>query len=163
MEYKSVLKVALPKSVRGRLRRVPFVSAGMLTVFGLMIGLILGESSDTERSILDWNTGVFLWLFSILLVPLYVLAAGRIRRAGAVYIGLALAMLPSGVALLDGSIRLSLNILGAGSTLLLGLGLLAGLGTVPFVIRTPMVPTSASGRSPQAQPGQSYRQMGSPT
>jgi len=135
MEYKSVLKVTLPKSVRGRLRRVPFVSAGMLTVFGLMIGLILGESSKGEWSILDWTTGILLWLFAILLIPLYLLAAGRISRAAAVYVGLALAMLPSGVALLDGSLRLSVNILGAGSTLLIGLGLLAGLGTMPFVIR----------------------------
>lgn len=114
---------------------MPFVSAGMLTVFGLMIGLILGELSKGEWSFLDWTTGILLWLFAILLIPVYVVAAARIRRAAAAYVGLALAMLPSGVALLDGSIRLSVNILGAGSTLLIGLGLLAGLGTMPFVIR----------------------------
>ena len=126
MEYKNVLKVALPKSVRGRLRRVAFVSAAMLTVFGLLIGLIMGELSDGVWSILDWTSGVILWLLASLLVPLYVLGAGRVRRAATVYVGLAIAMLPTGLVLMEGSMRLSVAVLGVASTLFIGLGMLAG-------------------------------------
>ena len=135
MEYKRVFKFGLPRSIRGRLRKIPYFSAGLLTIVAPPLGLILRDLSGREGSILMWEVGTALWTLSILLIPIYAILASRVRRAATAEAGLALAMLPTGLALLDGGIRLSVDVLGAGSTQLIGIALLGGLGTMPFVIR----------------------------
>jgi hypothetical protein len=135
MEYKKVIKYGLPRSIRGRIRRMPYISAGLLTVLGPILGLMLREISGGEGSILAWETGVVLWALSVLLIPAYAVLAGGVKRAATAEAVLALAILPTGLALLDGGFRLSARLLGTGSTLLIGLALLAGLVTLPFVVR----------------------------
>jgi hypothetical protein len=107
----------------------------MLTVFVPMIGLILRDVSDGEGSILDWTTGVSLWLLAILFVPLYAIFAGRVRRAATAYVAMVLPLLPTGLALVDGGLRLSLTILGPRSTIVLAIGMVLGLATVPLLVR----------------------------
>ena len=135
MEYKQVMKFGLPRSIQGRLRRMPYFSAGLLTILGPPLGVMLRDLSGLEGSILKWEVGATLWALSILLIPIYAVFAVRVKRAAAAEAGLALAMLPCGLALLDGGIRLSVSVLGAGSSLLVGVALLGGLGTLPFVVR----------------------------
>ena len=136
MEYKKVFRAGLPKSLAGQLRRIPLYCAGLLTLYVPMLGVILREVSGGDGPILDWTVGVLLWVLAILLVPFYAIFAVRVRSAATAYAGMALAVLPTGLAILDGGIRLAVQILGVGSTVVIGICLLGGLATLPSVVRS---------------------------
>jgi len=81
-----------------------------------------------------WKSGVWLWACALLFVPLYLYLAPRIKRAMTAYLLAAAALLPSCLAILDGSLRLSFGLLGQGPAIVKAASCLLGLGTVPFAV-----------------------------
>ncbi len=115
----------------------PLLAVAMLTVFVPMLGLAIHLATPlVSPSILSWEFGLIMWLFSILIAPFYLYAASRVERAIAAYLLVALALYPAVLTLLAGALRLSIGILGAGTTLVIGLGLVLGFASLPLVVRS---------------------------
>jgi hypothetical protein len=108
----------------------------MLSVFGAMVGFGISTAAPEEGPpIISWEVGVVCWLLVATFVPVYSLWVVRVRRAMAAYAALTLALLPAGIAILDGAIRFSIALAGMGATLVIATGLLISLGTLPLIIR----------------------------
>ena len=122
-----------PGSISGRLKWNAIVSAGLATVFLPMLGSLLGNVGY-EPPIRGWKSGVWLWACALLFVPLYLYLAPRIKRAMTAYLLAAAALLPSCLAILDGSLRLSFGLLGQTPAIVKSASCLLGLGTVPFAV-----------------------------
>jgi hypothetical protein len=135
MEFKTVLKHGLPRSLARRLRRMSWISAAMLTIFGLMLAVTIRDVSGREGPITQWRVGTALWLVAVVEIPLLRALSRRVTRAITAYVALSAAILPSALALVDGSIRVAVQLFGAGSVLYLALSMLLGLATLPFLVR----------------------------
>jgi hypothetical protein len=136
-ELKRAVQWASPKSIRRRIRTAPLLGVTLLSAFVPILALTIHLAAPQEApTILSWNFGVVLWLFTVLSIPVYLYAAGRVTRAMTAYLLVTLALYPSALALLEGALRVSFGILGARSTNVIGVGLLAGLATLPLAIRS---------------------------
>jgi hypothetical protein len=130
------MRISNPRSIRLRIKRAPLISLGMITIFVPFLGLLTNTAaSEMGLPGVSWRLGAALWLITVALVPIYFLIAPRIRRAQLAYTLIWLVYIPSGVAMLDGALRLSLVMLGPGSTLVFALSFLVGLATLPLTVR----------------------------
>lgn len=135
-EYLTVMRFSNPRSIRRRIERAPLISLGMLTVFVPLLGfLVYAAAPEAGPPIISWRLGVALWVFTLALVPIYFIIAGRIRSAILAYTLNWIALLPSGVAVLDGALRLSFAMLGPEPSIVIALGFLVGLATLPLAVR----------------------------
>ena len=136
-ELLTAMRLTNTRSIRRRMRYVPLLSLTALTVFVPLLGLIgNAAAADGDSQYLGWRLGIALWVLAALLVPVFWVFAVEIQRAIVVYTLLTTVLFPASFAILDGALRLSIIILGSGSTMVTGLGLLLGLATLPLVIRT---------------------------
>ena len=136
-EMLTFIRRTSPRSIRRRIQLAPVISLAMLTVFVPILGLGIHTAAPAGGPpIISWEVGVALWASVALLVPIYFFWIVRVRRAVVAYSAMTLAILPAAIALLDGSIRFSFALLGAGATTVISLGLLFGLGTLPLAVRT---------------------------
>jgi hypothetical protein len=108
-----------------------------LAIFVPLLGLIV-DAVATERGgpRHNWVVGLTLLAFALVLVPVYSTWVVKTRRAITAYALILLGLLPGTLGILDGSLRLSLVVLGVDATLVVALGLSLGLSTLPFVIRS---------------------------
>jgi hypothetical protein len=123
-----------PKSMSRRLKWNAIVSAALATVFVPMLGSML-SAVGYDPPIRGWRSGVWLWAAALLMVPLYLLFAARVKRAMTAYLLAVAALVPSTLAILDGALRLSFGLLGQGSAIVIAASCFLGLGTVPFAVQ----------------------------
>jgi len=135
-EFLTVMRVTSPRSIRRRIRIAPLLSAASLAIFVPLLGLIV-DAVATERGGArhSWGVGLGLLAFALVLVPVYSIWVVKTRRAMTAYALILLGLLPGPLGILDGSARLCVAVLGANATLVIALGLVLGLSTLPFVVR----------------------------
>jgi hypothetical protein len=126
-----------PRSIRRRIQYAPLISLTALTVFVPLLGLV-NNAAATEAGppSINWGLGGPLWVIGVFLVPIHWFWVGKVKRAITVYTLLTIALFPAALAILNGALSLSLVMLGADATMVIALGLLLGLGTLPLVVRT---------------------------
>jgi hypothetical protein len=90
---------------------------------------------DASPPAIHWRPGSDLWVLGVCLVPLYFLWAAKLKRAVVVYSLITVSLFPAALAILAGALRLSVTILGDGASVILAVGLLLGLGTLPLAVR----------------------------
>ena len=136
-EFLTVMRWTNPRSIRRRIQYAPLISLAMLTVFVPLLRLV-SNAAATEGGApsINWGLGGSLWVIGVSLVPIYWFWVVKVKRAITVYTLLTIALFPPTLAMLHGALRLSLVMLGAEATVVITLGLLLGLGTLPLLVRT---------------------------
>jgi hypothetical protein len=125
-----------PRSIRRRIKFAPLISLAALTIFVPLLGAMNSAATQVPSPpAIVWRPGSDLWVLGVCLVPLYFLWVAKLKRAVVVYSLITVSLFPAALAILAGALRLSLTILGERSSVILALGLLLGLGTLPLVVR----------------------------
>jgi hypothetical protein len=99
----------------------------------LLAGLL---SARRERAFLEWGEGFLLWGISLMILVAFLITGRKFDRPSTYYLMERLPSLPMGIVLIDGGLRLIEAILGFQSMLIISAGLLLGLSTVPFRIKS---------------------------
>jgi len=135
-ELLAVARVTNPSSIRRRIKIAPLLSLAGLTIFVPLLGAINGAATPEMRPpAIIWRPGSDLWVLGVCLVPLYFLWATKLKRAVVVYSLITVSLFPAVLAILAGSLRLSVTFLGERASAVLAFGLLLGLCTLPLVVR----------------------------
>lgn len=126
----------LLKPPRDPHKRLIWSSASSFLTVSIIVPL-LGAFISLYEGMGLWSfpEGIVMWGLTLLLMVANALFGQRIRRPAIFYLVERLPGIPMGLVFLDGGMRLIAVILGIRSLLLIVVGLLVGLGTLPWTIR----------------------------
>ena len=135
-ELLAIARFTNPRSIRRRIKIAPLLSLAGLTIFVPLLGAINSAATPEMRPpAIIWRPGGDLWIAGVCLIPFCFFLAAKLKRAVLAYSLITLSLFPAVLAILAGALRLSTTFLGEPASVILAIGLLLGLCTLPLVVR----------------------------